>query len=130
MCGIAGYSLRSRSDLERTLAAQALLAAIAERGADAVGYAYRAPDETYATVVKQRTPASQLAPNSPLPQGSLLSQVRVSPPVPTQGLQIRNSVVPLQVCVPVPQQVRVVEAVGQVECRESAHVAGTRSAAQ
>src|SRR5260221_585828 len=60
MCGIAGYSLRSSSDLERTLAAQALLAAIAERGADAVGYAYRAPHDTYATVVKQRTPASQL----------------------------------------------------------------------
>src|SRR5206468_1937801 len=35
-------------------------AAIAERGADAVGYAYRAPKDTYATVVKQRTPASQL----------------------------------------------------------------------
>ena len=34
--------------LERTLAAQALLAAIAERGADAVGYAYRAPGDTYA----------------------------------------------------------------------------------
>src|SRR6201996_3596230 len=60
MCGIAGYSLRSRSKIDRTLAAQALLAAIAERGADAVGYAYRAPDEPYATVVKQRTPASQL----------------------------------------------------------------------
>jgi glucosamine 6-phosphate synthetase-like amidotransferase/phosphosugar isomerase protein len=60
MCGIAGYSLRPGSRLERTLAAQALLAAIAERGADAVGYAYRAPSDTYATVVKQRTPASQL----------------------------------------------------------------------
>src|SRR6267154_632318 len=60
MCGIAGYSLRSRSSVGRTLAAHALLAAIAERGADAVGYAYRAPDDTYATVVKQRTPASQL----------------------------------------------------------------------
>ena len=60
MCGIAGYSLRSRSTIGRTLAAQALLAAIAERGADAVGYAYRAPEDTYATVVKQRTPASQL----------------------------------------------------------------------
>ena len=46
MCGIAGYSLRPRSSVERTLAAQALLAAIAERGADAVGYAYRAPGET------------------------------------------------------------------------------------
>ena len=60
MCGIAGYSLRSRSSVGRTLAAQALLAAIAERGADAVGYAYRAPNDTYATVMKQRTPASQL----------------------------------------------------------------------
>jgi glucosamine 6-phosphate synthetase-like amidotransferase/phosphosugar isomerase protein len=60
MCGIAGYSVRSGSGLDRTLAAQALLAAIAERGADAVGYAYRAPDDPYATVVKQRTPASKL----------------------------------------------------------------------
>jgi glucosamine 6-phosphate synthetase-like amidotransferase/phosphosugar isomerase protein len=60
MCGIAGYSVRSGSALDRTLAAQALLAAIAERGADAVGYAYRASDAAYATVVKQRTPASKL----------------------------------------------------------------------
>jgi glucosamine 6-phosphate synthetase-like amidotransferase/phosphosugar isomerase protein len=60
MCGIAGYSMNRRLDVGRTLAAQALLAAIAERGADAVGYAFRAQDETYATVVKQRTPASQL----------------------------------------------------------------------
>ncbi len=42
MCGIAGYSLAPRSRLDRTLAAQALLAAIAERGTDAVGYAYPA----------------------------------------------------------------------------------------
>jgi glucosamine 6-phosphate synthetase-like amidotransferase/phosphosugar isomerase protein len=60
MCGIAGYSVQRRSSIERTLAAQALLAAIAERGADAVGYAYRADRTPYATVVKQRTPASQL----------------------------------------------------------------------
>src|SRR5919205_1259870 len=60
MCGIAGYSVPSASSLGRTFAAQALLAAIAERGADAVGYAYRRPGEAYATVVKQRTPASQL----------------------------------------------------------------------
>ena len=78
MCGMAGYSLHSRSDLERTLAAQALLAAIAERGADAVGYAYRAPHETYATVVKQRTPASQLLDRVSGPQGvnQLLVHVR------------------------------------------------------
>ena len=60
MCGIAGYSVESGSSLDRTLAAQALLAAIAERGADAVGYAYRGSGDAYATVVKQRTPASQL----------------------------------------------------------------------
>jgi len=60
MCGIAGYSVREGSSLRRTLAAQALLAAIAERGADAVGYAFRSPGESYPTVVKQRTPASEL----------------------------------------------------------------------
>ena len=60
MCGIAGYSLSSGSTVERTLAAQALLAAIAERGADAVGYAYRRPGDQSPTVVKQRTPASLL----------------------------------------------------------------------
>src|SRR3954463_5440258 len=60
MCGIAGYSVRTGSGLDRTLAAQALLAAIAERGADAVGYAYRRDADADATVGKQRTPASQL----------------------------------------------------------------------
>jgi glucosamine 6-phosphate synthetase-like amidotransferase/phosphosugar isomerase protein len=60
MCGIAGFSLSPDACVERTLAAQALLAAIAERGADAVGYAYRAPHTAQATVVKQRTPASEL----------------------------------------------------------------------
>jgi glucosamine 6-phosphate synthetase-like amidotransferase/phosphosugar isomerase protein len=60
MCGIAGFSLSPTSEVERTLAAQSLLAAIAERGADAVGYAYRLPGSGYATVVKQRTPASML----------------------------------------------------------------------
>ena len=41
MCGIAGFSLSPDSPVDRTLAAQALLAGIAERGADAVGYAHR-----------------------------------------------------------------------------------------
>ncbi len=41
MCGIAGYSLSVESRADRTLAAQALFAAIADRGSDAVGYAYR-----------------------------------------------------------------------------------------
>jgi glucosamine 6-phosphate synthetase-like amidotransferase/phosphosugar isomerase protein len=78
MCGIAGYSLHSRSTTGRTLAAQALLAAIAERGADAVGYAYRGPDDTYATVVKQRTPASQLLERVSVPDAAnqLLVHVR------------------------------------------------------
>jgi glucosamine 6-phosphate synthetase-like amidotransferase/phosphosugar isomerase protein len=78
MCGIAGYSLRPRSDIERTLATQALLAAIAERGADAVGYAYREPDGAYATVVKQRTPASQLLERISVPDtaNQLLVHVR------------------------------------------------------
>src|SRR5579862_5386673 len=78
MCGIAGYSLRERSGIERTLAAQALLAAIAERGADAVGYAYRAPGEAYPTVVKQRTPASLLLDRVSVPAGAgqLLVHVR------------------------------------------------------
>jgi glucosamine 6-phosphate synthetase-like amidotransferase/phosphosugar isomerase protein len=60
MCGIAGYSLSPRSAVDRTLSAQALLAGIAERGADAAGYAYRGCEAKYPTVVKQRTPASQL----------------------------------------------------------------------
>lgn len=78
MCGIAGYSLRSRSGVERTLATQALLAAIAERGADAVGYAYRGPEDAYATVVKQRTPASQLLDRVSVPESAnqLLVHVR------------------------------------------------------
>jgi glucosamine 6-phosphate synthetase-like amidotransferase/phosphosugar isomerase protein len=58
MCGIAGYSLQPASRIDRTLAAQALLAAIAERGADAVGYAYRL-DGTV-SVHKQRSGASAL----------------------------------------------------------------------
>jgi glucosamine 6-phosphate synthetase-like amidotransferase/phosphosugar isomerase protein len=78
MCGIAGYSVRGRSRVDRTLAAQALLAAIAERGADAVGYAYRGPHDTYATVVKQRTPASQLLERVTVPAAAnhLLVHVR------------------------------------------------------
>jgi glucosamine 6-phosphate synthetase-like amidotransferase/phosphosugar isomerase protein len=78
MCGIAGYSLTRDSQLERTLAAQSLLAAIAERGADAVGYAYRSPGDGYPTVVKQRTPASLLLERISVPAGAgqLLVHVR------------------------------------------------------
>jgi glucosamine 6-phosphate synthetase-like amidotransferase/phosphosugar isomerase protein len=60
MCGIAGYSLSARSGVDRTLAAQALLAGIADRGADAVGYAYRGGHDAYPVVTKQRTAASRL----------------------------------------------------------------------
>jgi glucosamine 6-phosphate synthetase-like amidotransferase/phosphosugar isomerase protein len=59
MCGIAGYSLSSTSRVHRRLAAQALLAGIAERGADAVGYAYRRPGKAV-SVHKQQSGASAL----------------------------------------------------------------------
>jgi glucosamine 6-phosphate synthetase-like amidotransferase/phosphosugar isomerase protein len=67
MCGIAGYSLSSESRVDRTLAAQALLAGIAERGADAAGYAYRdgGPD---VSVRKQRSGASGLMQQMEVPQ--------------------------------------------------------------
>jgi glucosamine 6-phosphate synthetase-like amidotransferase/phosphosugar isomerase protein len=78
MCGIAGYSLSTDSSVDRTLAAQALLAGIAERGAHAVGYAYRAPGEGFTTVVKQRTPASHLLDRIQVPEnaGQVLVHVR------------------------------------------------------
>ena len=59
MCGIAGYSVSTESAVERTLAAQALLAGIAERGADAVGYASRDSEEPV-SVTKLRGGASAL----------------------------------------------------------------------
>jgi glucosamine 6-phosphate synthetase-like amidotransferase/phosphosugar isomerase protein len=59
LCGIAGYSLSVESRVEQTLATQTLLAAIAERGSDAVGYAYRGPGLPIA-VHKQRGGASAL----------------------------------------------------------------------
>jgi len=58
MCGIAGYSVGNESQIDRTLAAQALLAGIAERGADAVGYAVRADGPV--AVHKQQTGASAM----------------------------------------------------------------------
>jgi glucosamine 6-phosphate synthetase-like amidotransferase/phosphosugar isomerase protein len=78
VCGIGGYSLSSRSGVERTLAAQALLAGIAERGADAVGYAHRGPGSPYPVVTKQRTPASLLLDRIDVPRTAteLLVHVR------------------------------------------------------
>jgi glucosamine 6-phosphate synthetase-like amidotransferase/phosphosugar isomerase protein len=77
MCGIAGYSLVASSPLDRTLAAQALLAGIAERGADAVGYAHRTPGEGV-SVHKQRSGASALLEEITVPQSAseLLVHVR------------------------------------------------------
>jgi glucosamine 6-phosphate synthetase-like amidotransferase/phosphosugar isomerase protein len=78
MCGIAGYSLSSRSGVDRTLAAQALLAGIADRGADAVGYAYRGDQDVYPVVRKQRTAASRLLDRISVPEHAteLLIHVR------------------------------------------------------
>jgi glucosamine 6-phosphate synthetase-like amidotransferase/phosphosugar isomerase protein len=59
LCGIAGYSLGGASRVDRTLAAQTLLAAISGRGSDAVGYGFRGP-ELGVAVHKQRTGASEL----------------------------------------------------------------------
>ena len=66
MCGIAAYSLSGSSSVERTLAAQALLAGIAERGADAVGYAHRCPGGSV-EIHKQRSGASALLEQVVLP---------------------------------------------------------------
>jgi glucosamine 6-phosphate synthetase-like amidotransferase/phosphosugar isomerase protein len=59
MCGIAGYSVSAVSGVDRTLATQALLAGIAERGTDAAGYAWRSPRSAIITE-KQRSGASAL----------------------------------------------------------------------
>ena len=69
MCGIAGYSISPDSSVERTLAAQALLAGIAERGADAVGYAWRG-DNGAIDVTKLRGGASALLDEIALPRSA------------------------------------------------------------
>src|ERR671936_1803034 len=67
-CGIAGYSLAADSHVDRTVAARALLAGIAERGADAVGFAHRGPRPREVTVHKQRTGPSLLLDRVEVPQ--------------------------------------------------------------
>jgi glucosamine 6-phosphate synthetase-like amidotransferase/phosphosugar isomerase protein len=59
MCGIAGYSVSPDSSVQRTLSAQALLAGIAERGADAVGYAHRSSSSSV-SIHKRRSGATEL----------------------------------------------------------------------
>ena len=76
MCGIAGYSLSPDSSVKRTLAAQALLAGIAERGADAVGYAHRGASAAV-TVHKRRSGASELLGRAPRPSASTQVLVHV-----------------------------------------------------
>ena len=76
MCGIAGYSLDQASTVNRTLAAQALLAGIAERGADAVGYAYRDTGSAV-HVHKRRSGASALLDEVHVPAGSTQVLVHV-----------------------------------------------------
>jgi glucosamine 6-phosphate synthetase-like amidotransferase/phosphosugar isomerase protein len=66
MCGIAGYSFSLESTVDRTVAARALLAGIAERGADSVGFAYRGDSKV--VVHKQRTGASELLDRIEVPQ--------------------------------------------------------------
>jgi glucosamine 6-phosphate synthetase-like amidotransferase/phosphosugar isomerase protein len=76
MCGIAGYSLSASSHIDRTLAAQALLAGIAERGADAVGYAYRRGTSPV-TIHKQRSGASALLEQVQLPASATETLIHV-----------------------------------------------------
>jgi glucosamine 6-phosphate synthetase-like amidotransferase/phosphosugar isomerase protein len=77
LCGIAGYSLGLDSRVERTVAARALLAGIAERGADAVGYAHRRPQSPI-TIHKQRSGATALLDRIDVPEEAtqLLVHVR------------------------------------------------------
>jgi glucosamine 6-phosphate synthetase-like amidotransferase/phosphosugar isomerase protein len=76
MCGIAGYSLSASSSVDRTLAAQSLLAGIAERGADAVGYAHRIPNGPI-VVHKQRSGASELLDQVRVPRDAIEALVHV-----------------------------------------------------
>jgi glucosamine 6-phosphate synthetase-like amidotransferase/phosphosugar isomerase protein len=77
MCGIAGFSLSPDSHVSRTLAAQALLAGISERGADAVGYAHRSAGEGV-SITKLRGGASALLDELDVPSdaGQALIHVR------------------------------------------------------
>lgn len=76
MCGIAGFSVDVDSRVDRTLAAQALLAGIAERGADAAGYAHRGPT-AIVTIHKQRTGATALLDEIQLPGSATDALVHV-----------------------------------------------------
>jgi glucosamine 6-phosphate synthetase-like amidotransferase/phosphosugar isomerase protein len=68
--------LSASSGVARTLAAQALLAGIAERGADAVGYAYRR-GRSPVTIHKQRSGASELLEQVILPASATETLIHV-----------------------------------------------------
>lgn len=76
MCGIAGFSLDTSSTVDRTLAAQALLAGIAERGADAAGYAHRGSAREV-VVHKQRSGAAALLDEIHVPPDAVEALVHV-----------------------------------------------------
>jgi len=76
MCGIAGFSLDPESSVDRTLAAQALLAGISERGADAVGYAHRSAGGAV-SVTKLRGGASALIDELVVPSGTRQALIHV-----------------------------------------------------
>ena len=99
MCGIAGYSFSLESTVDRTVAARALLAGIAERGADSVGFAYRG-DDSKVTVHKQRTGASEFLDRIEVPQtatqpsctsGTTQRVIRVSWPTTIRSATERSS---------------------------------------
>ena len=96
MCGIGGYSLHPASEIDRTLAAQALLAGIAERGSDAAGCAARCARGTL-TVDKTRAGASALLDRLDVPTDATdaLVHVRAStkghPRVPTNNHPVRHA---------------------------------------
>src|SRR5215210_8968096 len=77
MCGIAGYSLSTDSGVPRTLAAQALLAGIAERGADAVGYADRLDGDGDVHGEKRRAGASALLDEVSVPDEATQALIHV-----------------------------------------------------
>ena len=76
VCGIAGYSLNPESRIDRTLAAQGLLAGISERGADAVGYAFRGESGSV-EVSKLRGGASALLDEIAVPADSSQALIHV-----------------------------------------------------
>jgi len=67
MCGIAGICRAADAPLDVTATARLLVAGLAERGQDATGYAYHAPDG-HVAVVKDSIPLSAFIRRLELPQ--------------------------------------------------------------